>query len=406
MTLNKRPCVDHASFLRMKACFRGAAWALVSCPIVAFADWSNELDLEYRYFFSEPQFAEQERHAPSIAFTPQWNHTSDSGKHVYDFQAFARYDAADDERTHFDLNELSWTYASNNWEIKTGVSKIFWGVAETQHLVDIVNQTDAVDRLDGEIKLGQPMLSFSQFTNYGAFDLLVLPYFRERTFAGEQGRLRPSLVVDTDSPIYESSREQNHLDYALRWSHTFDAWDVGLSYFDGTGRDPVLRPNQQSTSLIPHYVQIEQFGIDVQATFDEWLLKLEGIKRSASLEFPEQEYNAVVAGIEYSFFDIAASGADVGLVVEYLYDSRGDEAVFDNYGVLALRLALNDEQSTDLLFGCGVDGRLCFIEGSRRINDVMSLSLRGNSFSNIDDDSQLASQRGDDFMQINLKYFF
>ena len=392
----------------MKKFFLASALSSVLAifPAVAVADWSNELELEFKYFPSEPQFSEQERHAPSVAFTPQWSHTSDSGRHVYDFQAFARYDAADDERTHVDLNELSWSFAADNWEVKAGVSKVFWGVAETQHLVDIVNQTDAVDRIDGEIKLGQPLVSFSRFTDFGSFDVLVLPYFRERTFAGEQGRLRPALAVDTDAAVYESSSEQSHVDYALRWSHTIGVWDVGLSYFDGTGREPILRPDEQGTRLLPFYVQIEQLGIDVQATFGEWLLKLEGINRSASLEFPEQDYDAVVAGFEYSFFDIAATGVDVGVVVEYLYDSRGEEFTFDDFAVLAFRLALNDEQSTDLLIGCGVDGRLCFVEGSRRINDVMSVSLRGNTFSDIDDESFLASQRDDDFIQINLKYFF
>lgn len=380
--------------------------ALLVLPIFAMADWSTEMEIEYRHFFSMPQFQGQERHARSIALTPQWSQASDSGKHIYDFQAFARYDASDDERTHFDLNELSWTYVANDWEFKTGVSKVFWGVSETQHLVDIINQTDAVDRIDGEIKLGQPMLNVSRFTDYGTFDFFVLPYFRERTFAGEAGRLRPAMVVDTDASIYESSDEKNHLDYAVRWSHTAGALDIGLSYFNGTGREPILRPNDTATRLLPYYVQIEQVGMDIQATFDEWLLKFEGIKRNSSAEYAEQSYEAIVTGVEYSLFDIAASGADIGIVAEYLYDSRGEQVMFNDYGVLALRFALNDEQSTELLIGCGVDRRLCFIEGSRRLNDVMSLAIRGNSFSSISDNSQLASQQDDDFMQINVKYFF
>ena len=372
----------------------------------AMAAWSTELELEYRYFFSEPQFAEQARHAPSVSLRPKWDKTSVSGEHVYDFQAFLRADANDDERSHADINELSWTYAPSGWEFRAGISKVFWGVAETQHLVDIVNQTDAVDRLDGEIKLGQPMLSASRLTNIGVFDLFVLPYFRERTFVGVEGRLRTALVVDTDQAVYESDDEQSNLDYALRWSHSVGAWDLGVSYFDGTGRDPILRPSQQFDRLIPHYVQIEQIGLDVQATYDEWLLKLEAITRSASVNFSEQDYDAAIAGFEYTFFDIANAGADLGIVVEYLYDSRGDATAFDDYAVLALRLALNDEQSTDVLLGCGVDGELCFIEGSRRLNDSLSLSVRGNSFSNIDEESLLASQREDDFLQFNLTYFF
>lgn len=369
------------------------------------AEWNNELDLELRYFFAAPQFSEQERHAPSLSFTPQWNHTSESGNHLFDFKGFVRWDR-DDERTYVDINELSWIYTLGDWEFRTGIRKVFWGVTESQHLVDIINQTDLVERVDGEIKLGQPMFNISRLTSYGSFDVFVLPYFRERTFPGVEGRLRTQPIVDTDNPVYESDDEQSHIDFALRWKHSIGIWDLGLSYFDGTGRDPVLRPNATFDRLIPHYVQIEQYGLDVQATLDAWLWKLEVIKRDASDAFAEQQYEAGAGGFEYTFFDVAGSGVDVGLVAEYLYDSRGDTAVFDDYGFLGVRVALNDEQSTDLLVGCGVDGTLCALEASRRLNDSLSLAVRANTFSGIDDDSALASQRTDDHLQINLTYFF
>jgi len=33
---------------------------------------------------------------------------------------------------------------ADDWELTTGVSKVYWGVMEAVHLVDIINQTDFV----------------------------------------------------------------------------------------------------------------------------------------------------------------------------------------------------------------------------------------------------------------------
>ena len=53
----------------------------------------------------------------------------------------------------------------------------------------------------------------------------LLPYFRERTFAGVDGRLRSPLPVATDNAQYESSDEENHVDFALRYSHYLGSFD-------------------------------------------------------------------------------------------------------------------------------------------------------------------------------------
>jgi len=198
--------------------------------------------------------------------------------------------------------------------------------------------------------------------------------------------LRSNPIVDTNSPFYESADREDNLDYALRWAHTLGVVDIGVSYFNGTGRDPILRPNDNETALIPHYVQIEQLGLDVQATLDTWLLKLEMIDRSASESFQDQDYQSMVTGFEYSFYDVFERGIDLGLVGEYLYDSRDSLGGLNSVGFAAIRLALNDEQSTELLFGCTVNGNICAIEGSRRIGDDFKLTIEGSSFSGLSDD--------------------
>ena len=93
----------------------------------------------------------------------------------------------DSERTHFDIRELFGLWVFERWELGVGIRKVFWGVTESQHLVDIINQTDLVDSIDGEEKLGQPMVNVSIPHEWGTVDLFILPYFRERTFPGRDG---------------------------------------------------------------------------------------------------------------------------------------------------------------------------------------------------------------------------
>jgi len=54
----------------------------------------------------------------------------------------------------------------------------FWGVTEFQHLVDIINQTDLVENIDTEDKLGQPMINLALINDWGTVDLFIMPYFR------------------------------------------------------------------------------------------------------------------------------------------------------------------------------------------------------------------------------------
>lgn len=372
----------------------------------ANADFFGEAGVEYQYFTDTPAFAGQGDDALSATFEPTWSFSSDDNNNLYDIKLFARKDGNDDERSHVDIRELSWIHTRGDWEFRTGIRKVFWGVAETQHLVDIINQTDAVDRPDGEVKLGQPMINVSRLTDIGDFDLYVLPYFRERSFAGRAGRFRPELIVEQDKAQYESADEKSNIDYAARWSHSLGVWDLGLSYFTGTGREPVLRPDETGQSLMPTYIQIDQLGLDAQATVGSWLYKLEAIDRKASLQFPEQSFSSIVLGFEKTFFDLKSTGADLGLVYEY-FDNKPDngEAV-DGAHFVGLRLALNDEQSTDLLLGCDAEVNVCQLEGSRRIGDNKKISIRANSFSNLDETPNLSFLENDSYIQLNLSYFF
>lgn len=387
---------------------------LLICSFSAFAsELSGNIALEYRLFSKEALLSPQFKQYGSIAIQPEWFHEWDRGKQSLIFVPFTRWDQHDEERTHSDIRELSWLKVFDESELRIGIRKVFWGVTESQHLVDIINQTNLVESIDGEEKLGQPMINYAFIQDWGTVDLFVLPYFRERTFAGINGRLRSVPHVDTSNPLYESSEKEKHIDTAIRWSHSIGDWDIGLSYFNGTSRDPsfvpVLDGGGNPIALRPVYNLMQQTGLDLQATKDAWLWKMEVISRKVKAD----SYVATTGGFEYTFYGVLDSSSDLGLVVEYSYDDRNKQAttLFENDVLLALRWTNNDENDTSILMGVIADlddsTRLYSIEASRRVAESWKLNIEARLFEGITDTSSpLYSLRQDDFVQVELAYYF
>jgi hypothetical protein len=378
---------------------------------------SGNITLEQRYFLKDALYSEQlNRSQLSLSIVPelywQWNDGSDS----VIFMPFYRVDNQDDQRTHADIRELAYIHASENWELRVGIRKEFWGVTEFQHLVDVINQTDGVDDFDGEDKLGQQMINLSLVHDWGIVDVLLLPGFRERTYAGEEGRLRGPLVVDEDNVSYESSAGQQHLDFALRWAHSVGDFDLGAYWFHGTNREAYLMPTTQNAlqqlTLQQHYSQMDQLGVDVQATLGDWLWKFESIYRSTSLE----NFWATQTGFEYSFIGILESNLDLGLLMEHSWDSRGEVdlgvqgSLMQNDLFLGARLAFNDMQSSEFLMGIGSDldhNAFSFIiEASRRFGDNFIVNLDVRLLQSNDENDLLYSLNNDDHAQLSLSWYF
>ncbi|MCH9674938.1 MAG: hypothetical protein K0U93_26085, partial [Gammaproteobacteria bacterium] len=322
-----------------------------------------------------------------------------------------RVDGTDSVRTHADIRELRWERVWDTWELRAGLGKVFWGVTESAHLVDIINQTDLVESIDGEEKLGQPMINAAFIRDWGTVDVFLLPGFRERTFPGARGRLRTEPIVDGDGATYESGARHRHIDAALRWSHSIGAFDVGLSHFYGTTRDPLFRPQPRgagSVVLVPHYDLIHQTGLDLQATYGNWLWKLETIRRLGQ----GKPFVAAAGGFEYTFVGIFDSAADLGVLAEYLYDERGDTAgqPFEDDVFAGVRLAFNDAASSDLLAGVirDMDGSatLFSVEASTRIGERWKLEVEMRLWTGVRDNDAFVSFQDDDHVQITLSRFF
>ncbi len=377
-------------------------------------EWSGNISFEAKYFSQDALNSSQYNEYGSVSIQPEWFHEWDGGKQSFTFVPFARWDQHDEKRTHSDIRELSWLKVFKESELRVGLRKVYWGVSESQHLVDVINQTDLVENMDGEDKLGQPMINYALINDWGTVDLFILPYFRERTFPGVNGRLRTAFYVDTSNPVYESSDKENHIDFAARWSHNLGDWDAGLSYFDGTSRDPSFVTGVDASSnpvLRPVYNLMQQTGLDLQATKDAWLWKIEVINRKIKAE--NANYIAATAGFEYTFYGVFESASDIGLVAEYLYDDRNSKATtpFEDDLMLGLRWTKNDESDTSVLVGVIADrddsSRLYSVEASRRIAESLKLTIEARLFKGIStSDLLLSSFRQDDFVQVELAYYF
>ncbi|CAM2069377.1 hypothetical protein SCOR_28660 [Sulfidibacter corallicola] len=391
----------------------GALWFLLAAGGVARpGEWSGQATLENFGFAQNGQSERQESHVVSFTVQPEYYVEWDGGRQSFTFEPFWRYDHEDSERSHLDIRELTWLKAADRWELRLGVRKVFWGVAESVHLVDIINQTDLVENLDGEEKLGQPMINFAWIESWGTAEIFLLTGFRERSFPGHDGRLRTPIIVDDDLARYESGAEEERLDWALRYGHTVGAWDFGASYFSGTSREPLLQPDRNAageTVLAPFYPVIDQLGLDVQGTFGSWLLKWESTYRR---DFGDRDFLAAVGGFEYTFFDLRGTGIDIGLLGEYLYDERGEDATnpFDDDVFVGTRLALNDTWSTELLAGVVIDGsgggNFVNVEGQRRITDHLTLSLEYRAFTGTEAEDPLHAFRDDDHFRLEAGWYW
>ena len=399
-----------------KIIFAAILPGLVISNSVLAMEITGKTGIEALGFFQDAKFPVQHSFYGSAAIEPELYQQIDADSEIR-AKLFYRYDANSTSRTHGDIRELMYYRYADDWEIHAGIGKVFWGTTESRHLVDTINQIDNIESLDDEQRLGQAMLQAKLIRDWGTVDLFVLPGFREVDFG--QSELRPNLGFSTTSEaLYQSSDKESHIDFAARWNHTLDDLDLGVSYFNGTQRTPLLNPvlvNGQA-KLQATYVQSKQLGIDAQYIAGDLLIKFEGLHRashkvSSSGVFSGYDSNAFVLGGEYTLIGIAETTYDLGLIGEYLYDEWEETTPFQKDWFTGLRWVLNDEQSTEVLFGNIYDlddgSQIWQLEASRRMGENWKAEVTGRWVTNVDaNNTFLNAYEQDDLVSIKLDYYF
>ncbi|MXW51966.1 MAG: hypothetical protein F4X81_00275 [Gammaproteobacteria bacterium] len=406
----------------------GGALAALALLVAAGAgaqsfDLSGDLSLQGRWYPRSPAFPGQRSSTAGMVVEPTL-HADLTANASFTLTPLYRYDSADSRRTHADLREAYFLmyggWGDNAWELRLGLDRVFWGVAELHNLVDVVNQLDLVEHPRNRPKLGQPMAHLTVSGDWGMAEAFVLPYHRKRTFPGRGGRLRSGYPIDK-SAAYESGAEERHVDFAARYSNAVGILDLGLSAFRGTSREPAFlfgEPSGPSSatepSLTPYYEQIRQFGVDAQITTGPWLIKTEAIHRAgaSNLLGQEEDYQAYIFGLERSLHGLFGSSADLTVLAEWLYDDRGRRApsIWANDLFIAAFLALNDVRTTEAAVGILGDlrhnARSLNLELKRHLSQNWTMRLEAIIPLQSDPRDLTYAGRRDSFVGVDFTYSF
>jgi len=368
-------------------------------------EWFGYIEANFRYYPQCPLYGGQKHSYFSAAFKPQFFLKSSNSKHQLNFLAFARIDQYDTKRTHADIKDLYWHFNSKKWEINAGIKTVTWGKAESNHLVDIINQYDLLEGRNLENKLGQPLIQAAYSSQWGTFELYLATISRQVRFPGEKGRLRPGFNIDYSSTEFELKNGKYVPDIAVRFIKSINSFDFAISHFYGTSRLPLFI-KVDSDSFIPYYEEINQTGFEMQ-----WLKGPFALKGEAIHQFSKRgNIQAATIGIEYNTFYKA--GPELKWLLEYTYDKRNKEQIsgMNNDLFFGIHLNLNDKQSTNLMLASTVDLKygttILHSQAERRFGDLWKLHFVYTQILNSDNEDFYHLIRKDSFMEIGLFHFF
>ncbi|TLX51329.1 hypothetical protein CWC31_06855 [Pseudoalteromonas ruthenica] len=306
----------------------------------------------------------------------------------------------------WDLQEAYLQKTFYNWQLSAGMNTVFWGVAESRHLVDIVNQRIPARNFEGEEKLGELLVQVDYFTENGTLSLLSMPWFRSRDYSQPDERF--SLPVAISQERFVGLSEHTRESLALRYATVLDDWDVGAYFFHGLDKTPAFEITEQGQGQAI-YSALQQWGLDAQYTSERWLGKLEAVHRNHDYGGSSWAYTL---GGEYYFYGVAGSSIDLSLLLELHRDTDAEareNQIYRNSSFVGSRLAWNDTDATTLLLGALIDngGDSIAIKGEfeTRIHSQLSLDIEARMFVEQQPQQPLYLYRDDDFIEVRLTYY-
>ena len=366
------------------------------------AQWRASVAVEERVFKDATIGAGASRYETALIFNGSFFHVWDGGYQALSIEPFLRLDIAPGGSGRADLREASWQYNRARWQVRIGMREVYWGVVESRQLVDVLNQRELVVAGPGYVKLGQAMVNVATNQEWGRLDLFLVPWFRERTYSGRARLLWSSLPIDTEHARRGPGARRRLLDWAVRWAHSLGDWDIGLSHFSGTNREPRFLLGQGLSGIpvaVPCYEIVDQTSLDLQWTTRGWLWKLE----ARMSDFETGRYAAVAGGFEYAFTDY------MGIFLEYVFDSRGELSTtsFADDFFVGARLLLHEGIIQATTFADRKTGNsVLSLVASRRIGNIASVGLEAQAFLGSGSREPAFAPRQHTHLTLSVSHFF
>lgn len=356
----------------------------------------------------------------------------DTGSAVFELSGL--YNAETGEG-YADIPRGYYQYFADDFDLLVGSNIEYWGVSESNRVVDSVNQRYIIDQTVDYISLGQPMVNLN--LNLGinsTLSLFGLVYFRDRDPATAETRFRSPILVSNDDAVYEEGDARN-FDFAARFrtsqSVLWGGVDLAVSYFEGTNRAPSSLPdtcltpnagfigatacgnviinNPQAVSFVPYYHKLRRYGLELVYSNGDLQLTFEGALSDAIGE----AYYSAIGGVQYSFGGIGPNGDTLLLVGEYLYDDRSlvqPPTIYEDDVFLGFAYSGNDVAGTSVRGGLYYDldthAQIYTVSYSRRIRDAFRLKVAGFGVNAAGTNDPLALAQDDGFLEVSLSYFF
>lgn len=380
---------------------------------LARGELRGDLSFATTGFFDNPSLTEQDSHTihPSTALS--LFHTADLDDDLVSTLAlFGRYNPFAEDPLTGDIREANLSFYGETTTLRMGIINEFWGVLETENIVDIINQRDYIESYEGDVKLGQLGLQLTIQHENANVGFYLLPFLRERRFAEGSDRLR-SLPLNLSAARFD---HQRHLPgFAARSQFFFDNLELAVSHYGGYSREPQLTlavdPTDFSLSLVPNYAYIQQSSVDMQWILGETIFKTELFQRWG--EKGDGAFFGLGTGVENEINNIFDTRASITPFLELYYDNRSSQApltAFDNDIVVGTRVALNDVAGSvlelSLLYDWETKSAIVDLEAQRRLNQAWVFSLKGALFINTANDPALNNLGDDSFLRFELSYFF
>lgn len=455
--------------------FKTTLTLTVSCLTIlssqAFADnrlkFSGEINFGSRFYADDGLYAGQTEAGSHVFMGTVFNAT-----YAFDVGEFVLRGRGKMGRVaggrQFVLENAYYSTQFNNFDLLIGYNVENWGQAVSQSVTNVLNPVDFSDRSPNPSLIGTPMINANYTTSIGTFSGYLLTGFVGSNFEEDPGTRQRGFFNTDKSRAYFEDSDENDIDLGLRYTNNFvlgsGSVDVGVSYFNGTDRTPVLLPgctnalgtiaeavctntNDQVVTIyeglesgdidtdafwdfvsdnmtdtiasgisaipgigfIPYYREIEQVGLELNYAVNDIQLRFEGTYTDTS----KSGYFKTVVGGDYTFSDFAGTDDTMTVAVEYLYDEQGKNnpfVLFEDDIFVGVDYRTNNER--DLRFNLGAfydlssSAMLTTAAAAMRITDSLTVEVNAQKAFASSYNDPLAFIKKDGFVELKLRSFF